>query len=181
MRVESMGGAPMTTTPRFDQVQRIHHDLSQAVRQADRPQPLDLGGGGELSACDVLPESFSFAEPIEELLDVYLRNFTGRGIPKSRPVQPVNMHLLFTAHELDEGAHLPLHVPTFGICRVCGGSGTAGFSVCDRCQGQGFTEQIRTINVPIPPHTPQGTLIPVSLRTVGVDNLYLSIHVSLQD
>ena len=170
-------------TPRLDRVQVIHHDLSQGRREGDQPPAVDLAtlpGTWELGTLDLLSDSLEFLSAVEELVETYLRNFTGRGIPKSRPVHTVNVNVLLTPEQMEEGWHLPIRVPTFDICPYCGGSGVPGFYRCDQCRGEGFTEQIRTADVVVRQHVGQGAVIPVSLQPMGIDNLYLNIHVSLQ-
>ena len=168
----------MTSRPRLDQVQQSHHDLSRGIRPPEHPQHVDLSRGGQTDSFDLLSQA-SVMPAFEELLDTYMRNFTGLEIPKSKPVNVVHVHVLLRPEELDEGTHIAIQVPTFGICPCCGGSGRAGFYVCDLCQGEGFTERMRTARVPVPPQTTQGTQIPVSLNPAGVENLYLNVGVYL--
>ncbi len=169
----------MTGTPRLERIQLSHRDLSRASRQRDEGVAGWQAAEWELGSFDLFSESLGFAPSFEELLDTYLQNFTGRNIPKSRPVRAVNVHVVLTPEQLEEGAHLPISAPVFRICRCCGGSGSAGYSICEPCLGQGFSEEIRSAEVLIPAHSAQGQVIPLSLRHLGISNLYLNIHVSL--
>ncbi|HEX2971237.1 MAG TPA: hypothetical protein VHP11_02820 [Tepidisphaeraceae bacterium] len=171
----------MTFTPHLDDVQRIHHDLSQPALTSlpSIPMPADRPASQSLPELLLFSESLAYAPSFEEMLDVYLQNFTGRGIPKSHPIHTVNLDVILSREELAGRSHLPIRVPLFHICDRCGGSGRAGFFGCDRCNGAGILEELRTLDVIIPPIGPEGAIIPLSLRHLGIENLNVNLRIAV--
>jgi hypothetical protein len=166
----------MFTTPDLENVQRVHHDLSKSMR-------VRRGAVAEAKPVQALPlELFStmpeYAPSLEEILDKYLRNFTGR-LPKSRSAQALNVIVILSPEQLIDDVHLPVRVPLFHICQRCGGSGRAGFFGCEKCEGAGIIEEIRTLDILIPAHTPQGAALPLSLEHLGIENLHLNVQVAV--
>ncbi|MGE5610110.1 MAG: hypothetical protein ACM359_12720 [Bacillota bacterium] len=164
----------MTITPHFDEIlQRLQEVPIQPAEFLPRPIPPSE------KIPDVLffSESLHYTPSLEELLDIYLRNYTGRGIPKSHHVHAVNLDVVLSSDELAGRTHLPIRVPVFQVCDRCGGSGHAGFFGCDKCNGAGIMEETRTLDVIIPPIGPEGVTIPVSLKHLGIENLRLNLRV----
>jgi DnaJ-class molecular chaperone len=70
-----------------------------------------------------------------------------------------------------------LSVPAFRLCPTCDGTGRTGFYACDDCAGRGMFQEQRQVDVIVPRNVHDGTVIPVSLRHLGVNGLYLNVHV----
>lgn len=168
----------MMTHPDLEHLRRTYLDLSQRIGlRESRRESVAAFGGEDLRPRELFGRTAEYAPSLEEILDTYLRNYTGRNIPKSRRVQALNLEVVLSEEELREGAHLPLRVPIFEACPRCEGTGHAGFFTCDRCGGEGIMTGIHRIDVLIPAGTREGTVIPLSLRQLGVGNLWINLHV----
>jgi hypothetical protein len=164
----------MMIAPHFDEIlQHLHQD----VIQPSEPMPGPISSGQKIPDVLFFSESLQYAPSLEEILDTYLRNYTGRGVPKSHHVDTVNLDVVLSRDELAGRSHLPIRVPVFQVCDRCGGSGHAGFFGCDKCNGAGILEEIRTLDVIIPPIGPEGATIPLSLKHLGVENLQLNLRI----
>lgn len=119
--------------------------------------------------------------PVEELAAVLLRNFTGRGTPKSQPVRDVGLELILTPEEAARGGAFALEIPAPEVCAVCEGTGGTGYFACDACGGEGSGWASHRIDVLIPRHAGDGTIIPVSLHPLGVRNLRLNVRVRIAE
>ena len=127
-------------------------------------------------------ESFqSFRPSREEILSAYRRNFTGRDIPKSRPRREVRVEVVVSPEQARLGGRLPFEIPIARQCDLCAGTGRTGFYHCDGCDGSGLIWQSNQLDVLLPRPVRDGTVIPVSLQHLGVQNLYLSIRVLVAD
>lgn len=164
----------MMITPHLDEMlQRLEDDRLQ---MAGLTRHFSMSPQA-IPAVFLFSESLHYNPSVEEMLDTYLRNYTGRGLPKSHHTHVVNLDLVISPNDLAGRTHLPVHVPLFHICDRCGGSGHAGFFGCDKCDGAGIIEEFRTIDVIIPPIGPEGASIPVSLKHLGVENLQLNLRI----
>ena len=120
----------------------------------------------------------TYSPTLEELFDRFTQNFTGWRVPKANPVREVNMEVVMPPETAAAGGALvPVEIPAYDACPTCGGTGRAGYSACDACAGEGLVLRARTIDVPVPPGTRDGTRIPVSLAPMGVRNLVLNVVV----
>ena len=169
----------------FDAAQEAFDTLSHTARRADHDRALLAE---DAAAADDLPHdltppinlfsSFDTHRPSRQVLfDLLRRNFTGRGIPKSRPVHAVVVELVLSPQQAARGGRVPIDVPVAGVCTRCNGTGTTGYSPCDACDGHGLFWDAARVDVLLSPHVGDGTTIPVSLRHLGVENLYLNVNV----
>ncbi len=156
-----------------DPVERERHNRELARHQSPphpprpmRPRPLDLFGSFQ-----------HYAPSFDDLFNILLQNFTSRHRPKSQRPRELNVEILLTPAEATAGGHLPMTVPVFTPCPNCQGAGQTGFFVCPECAGHGIFENSAPIDVLIPRQVRDGTTIPVSLRHLGIANLYLNIHI----
>lgn len=104
---------------------------------------------------------------------------TGFGVPKSGRVEALLVDLLLTAAEARRGTVVPLEVQVPEPCPSCG-----GFSflfVCPRCDGQGQILVRKHVGIPIPSGVRMGEELDVSLREVGIRNVFLRLHVSVTE
>jgi DnaJ-class molecular chaperone len=119
-----------------------------------------------------------YAPSIDEIFDRWMQNFNGR-MPKAHPPRELNLELAVSTEEAARGGHVEIDVPVASICHVCDGSGVSGFFNCDSCDGHGMSWQSVRVDVLLRPTTRDGTVIPVSLRGVGVSNMYLNVHIRI--
>ena len=112
----------------------------------------------------------------EEILQSLFNGLNGQHIPKSQPVHNVNLDVMLSSEQLRRGAAISLEIPISQICARCSGSGQAGFFECDACAGHGLFWHSRRLDVMIPGNSRDGTSRPISLRDVGVTNMYLTLR-----
>ena len=92
-------------------------------------------------------------------------------------MRELNLELMLSSEEAERGGHFSIDVPVGHVCERCEGTGSTGFFQCDLCDGRGMTWQAARVIVFISPTTRDGTVIPISLRHLGVKNLFLNVHV----
>ena len=126
---------------------------------------------------------FSSAESVrpsfEAMYDRFRRNFTGVGIPQSEGLEALNIEVLLTSEEARHGCVLPIGIPVFQRCPVCGGSGHDWLFPCLACGQQGTIEQEQVVRVPIPPITRSGGIVEMPLQGLGIHNFCLRLHLFL--
>ncbi|HTL28067.1 MAG TPA: DnaJ domain-containing protein [Tepidisphaeraceae bacterium] len=169
---------------RFMQIKDAYETLSNSARRNDHNR--------ELMNAPVEPDFVeSFFEPATDLLNAFERyspsrhdlrdtieqNFTRDHLPKSKVVRELTVEALLTPEEAAHGGSVPIDFPVADVCTICKGTGTTGHFLCDSCGGQGIDWHSQRIDVIIPAHTDDGTSIPVSLKHLGVTNLYLTVLV----
>jgi molecular chaperone DnaJ len=106
-----------------------------------------------------------------------LRNFTGRGIPKGERLEGLNVEVQLSPEEAIRGGVIRIGVPVFTPCTLCLGAGRNWGFLCPACMGQGIVEDEGVVAVRIPPRVPQGTILEVPLRGLGLRNFYLRLHI----
>ena len=127
-------------------------------------------------------DSFQAVRPsLDELLDYYRRNFSTRHATKSQPVRELTVDVIVSPEQFAQARCLPFEIPVARACEVCQGTGRTGFFHCDGCDGSGLLWETATVDVIVPRHAREGTVIPVSLAPLGVHNLYLRVRVHLAD
>lgn len=125
-------------------------------------------------------ESFhTFTPSKEEIEGIYRRNFTGRDIPKSKPYRELNIEIVLSPEQALVTERLPFEVPLASRCNLCMGTGRTGFFDCECCDGQGLTWETARLDIIVPRPLRDGVAIPVSLRHLGVRNLYMNVHVRI--
>src|SRR4051794_16322176 len=146
----------------------------------DRPFPISpvTPGSLPLRSPMALMSAFETYEPsVDALWRQFEDNFEPAHAPKSQPMRELNLELTLAAEEAHRGGHFSIDVPVGQICGRCEGSGTTGFFDCDLCEGHGMRWETARVIVFISPSTRSGTSIPISLRHLGVKNLFLNVHV----
>jgi molecular chaperone DnaJ len=152
---------------------RFYHDLALHHAGLNEPQPQSVTD----DPVDLI-RSFESHQPTrEEIEEQFARNFTGRGVPKSHPVRELMVELTISPDAAKRGGRLPIDVPVARVCQRCDGTGSTGFMPCDDCDGRGLFWDTARVDVLLPPPVRDGTVIPVSLKHLGIDNLYLLVHV----
>jgi molecular chaperone DnaJ len=176
---------PHSAPPRFQAVveayrvlgdgeERRHYDAQRATRGPAPAAPLALLGS--LSLDDFVAPASEHARMGERLA----RNFTGRHVPKSEHLEPLELDLVLSVDEAARGGVLRLGVPTFTRCAQCAGTGHDWLFSCFGCQGQGVVEVEEPVSVHIPPGVASGTHFLVPLRHLGIQNVYLDLAVHVR-
>lgn len=170
----------------FDRLQDAYDTLAHPARKADYDR--------QLSLADELRQEGRRAEPLfglpvdlfgqfenvrpgtEEILAHVLGNFTGH-TPKSHPTRELNVELVLSPQQAQRGGTAPMVVPVARVCGTCGGTGRAGFFMCERCEGHGTTWQKARVDIAIPRNVQSGAVVETSLHHLGIRNMWLKTHV----
>jgi molecular chaperone DnaJ len=178
------GAANSGNAGRFDAVTEAGSTLTSTARRADHDRTLATEGARPAGPAPLCPApidlfgAFDTYRPSPDAIrSHWLQNFTGRGIPKSQPVRELVVELLLAPAEAERGGSVPIHVPVAHVCPGCAGTGSAGFYACDACDGHGVSWQTARVDVLVPAGVADGTTIPISLRHLGVRNLFLNVQV----
>jgi len=146
--------------------------MHPAVRY--QPEPLVPAG---LS----LFHDFEVTQPsAAEVFEHILRSFTEGALPKSRRLDALALELLLSADEAARGGVVEIGVPVFYPCQACHGAGRLEAS-CDDCDGRGMAEEEEQVRLAIPPFVPDGTVLRVPLRGLGIHSMYLQVAVRVGD
>jgi molecular chaperone DnaJ len=152
---------------------RLQHDMALHGTDARKPEPKSVTP----EPVDLM-RSFETHRPgRDELQDQFAKNFTGRRVPKSRPVRELTVELTISPDAAARGGRLPIDVPVAQRCGPCEGTGSTGVMPCPECAGHGLLWDVARVDVLLSPPVQNGMVIPVSLRHLGVQNTYLSVHV----
>jgi DnaJ-class molecular chaperone len=116
---------------------------------------------------------------LEPLYERFLRNFTGKGIPKGERLQSLNVEVVLSDEEAMRGGILSVGVPVFFTCGHCAGSGRDWLFPCVNCNAQGIIEEERAVRVYIPLMTPDRSVIEVPIHGLGIDNFYLRLQIRI--
>ena len=87
------------------------------------------------------------------------------------------MQVILSPEEAARGGVAQIRVPVFYPCPTCGGSGQDGLFSCASCEGQKMIEEEESVRVQIPPMVRDYTLVEVSMRGLGLHNLYLQLSI----
>jgi DnaJ-class molecular chaperone len=156
-----------------DRERRFHHDVALQQAGANVPEPPSVSG----EPVDLMRSFESHKPTRERIRDEFARNFTGQGVPKSHPVRELTVELTITPDAAAQGGRLPIDVPVARVCTRCGGTGSTGFMPCDDCDGHGLFWDVARVDVLLAPPVRDGTVVPVSLKHLGIDSLYLRVLV----
>ena len=132
------------------------------------PEPLAVFG-----APDEIRPSF------EALLERFLRNFTGRAVPKAERPEGLTCNVVLSSEEAARGGVLPIQVPVFAHCPTCSGTGRSWYFPCIDCGATGIVEEPATIRIRIPPGVRAGSRFAASLADLGIGNLVLEVLVRI--
>lgn len=151
--------------------QKLERAENGDVVVSSRPAPLVR------EPVNVLGNPQSIRPSFEAMVDRFLRNFSGLGVPKSERLEGLNFEVHLTPEEARRGCVVPIGVPVFSQCPECGGSGRDWISPCAFCQQQGLIEDEQIVDVEIPPMSPSGSIFEIPLQGLGIHNFYLRLQV----
>jgi molecular chaperone DnaJ len=115
----------------------------------------------------------------EALVERLLRNFTGLGIPKGEQREGLQVEIILTPEEERRGGILPLGIPIFSPCSVCGGSGREWLFPCTYCREQGMIKEEKRVRLHLPPMVRDGTIIEMPIGGLGIHNFYLRLMIRI--
>jgi molecular chaperone DnaJ len=156
-----------------DELRRAEHGGVVNVRRAPR-QPVVREPVTILGNPDGIRPSF------EAMVDRFVRNFTGVGVPKSERLEGLDFEVLLNSDEAARGCVVPVGVPVFTRCPHCRGSGYDWASPCAYCWRQGIIERQALLRIRIPALTPSGSTYEIPLQGLGIHNFYLRLHVFVE-
>lgn len=182
---------------------RLFQDIVEAYQVLSDPEKRRLynqglrhaEGRGEEPPEPIVPEQWPQPEPLapepvstlrgfhtfqpsfESLLNRFRRNFTGIGVPKAERLEALNVEVVLSPNEALRGGVIPLGVPVFYPCSVCGGSGHDWVFPCTYCHQQGIIEEEGLIRIRIPPMVSDGTIVEVPIRGLGIHNFYVRLYI----
>jgi len=145
----------------------------RAGQTAGPAEPLLSGSVSVMGDPDTARPSF------EELFERIARNFTHLGEPKWEHPEGLDFELIMSPEEARRGVVIPFEVPVFRICAGCEGRGRTWLGACDACDGSGRRADRSELRVEVPGGVRDGTVIERSLAGLGVENLYLRLHVRI--
>ena len=129
------------------------------------------------SPVDLMTDFETYRPGIDDLWQQFKNNFSLKHAPKSQHPRELNVSLMLSPHDAMLGGHYSIDVPVGHVCDRCDGSGSTGVFECDLCSGHGMSWQTARVIVFIPQQVRDATVIPISLRHLGVNNLFLNVHV----
>jgi hypothetical protein len=94
-------------------------------------------------------------------------------------LESLNAEVRLSPYEALQGVMVPVGIPGFVRCAVCGGSGRDWYSWCLACQGQGMVESEHTVHMRIPPRVEEGTVVEAPLHGLGIHNFFLRLHIRI--
>ncbi len=186
----------------FQDIIEAYRTLSDPAKRASYDQGLDHGSPYPESSvekkvrygtpCDdveiepLLPErgryhvgsSFPrsmFEDIFENVLGSFLKPSSG-----SRRARPLNLLVELTEMDAWRGVVCLVELPVFWPCEECKGCGRKGLDPCSVCDESGLVEERRTVRVPIPAGVRDRSVLNLSVRGLGVHNLYLSLHIRVK-
>lgn len=106
-----------------------------------------------------------------------LRSFTQSEVSPEEPAQSFTIQVILSPEEAVRGGVAQIRTPVFYPCPTCGVSGQEWLFSCPSCKGQKMLEEEESVRVQIPPLVRDDTLVEVSMRGLGLHNLYLRLSI----
>jgi DnaJ-class molecular chaperone len=168
---------------RFMQIRDAYETLSNSASRNRHNRMLVHSQAEERSdsifdtAFELLSGFERYSPSQQEIRESIEQNFTQHHLPKSMVQRELTVEVLMSPEQAARGGSVPIDFPVAHVCHTCNGTGVAGFYLCDDCGGQGMDWESQRIDVLIPANVNDGTNIPVSLKHLGVNNLFLNVLV----
>lgn len=128
----------------------------------------------------VVGDPYSVRPSFDALLERFVRNFTGAGVPKSERPEGLTLEVILTPAEAARGVEVPVGVPRAAACAACDGMGRQWLVACAACAGTGVIVAEAVVRITIPPLVRPNSIFEVPLAGLGVHNLYLRLLVRIE-
>ncbi len=168
-----------------EQRKSYNRGLDQIEARKEKASPVIVTGyGQEVETLVPGPVSLirdfqSSASPLESLFERFIRNFTGREVPKAEKLESLTVEIILSPDEALRGGRLPLSVPVAYPCPNCSGTGRIWPFQCGQCLGSGLIKEEETVMISIPPRVRSGSLFEIPLIGLGIHNLYLNVLIRI--
>lgn len=129
----------------------------------------------------IFADSHAVHPSFEALAERFLRNFTGRGVPKAEKPEALSVEVILTPEEAASGGVLSIGVPVHEVCWTCGGTGRDWLFSCSRCAGAGTLSRMQPVQIRIPRAISLGLMPEVSLDALGISNLFLRLRIRVSN
>lgn len=161
-----------------DPAKRRAHNVE--LRRAAPAFPVEQKGPPPLASepISILRERDAIRPSFDALFEHLLRNFAGP--PKAARLEGLHLEVVLSPSEALRGVELPVGVPVFRACPRCAGTGREWLFPCLRCSEQGWVEEQEAVRIRIPEGVQHGTVLDVALGSLGIRNLFLRLHVSVE-
>lgn len=159
--------------------------LDQIEGRKEKASPVIVTGyGQELEPLvpglvSLIRDFQSSASPLESIFERFIRNFTGREVPKAEKLESLTVEIILSPDEALQGGRLPLSVPVAYPCPSCSGTGRIWPFQCGQCLGRGLIQEEETVMISIPPRVRSGSLFEIPLIGLGIHNLYLNVLIRI--
>ena len=165
------------TTGAFQEVAEAYRILSDPQLRRDYNNKLTRGADGDVGPRRRRPPEPLVREPLTILgHPETIRPSFEALYDQGEKLEGLNFEILLSPEESVHGCTVPVRVPVFLCCPECGGSGRDWVFPCAFCQQQGIVESEQTVRIRIPPMSPPGSVIEIPLQGLGIQNLYLRLH-----
>jgi DnaJ-class molecular chaperone len=118
--------------------------------------------------------------PFGSLVERRSWTFTRSGRSTAERLEGLTLEVILTPEEAARGVAVPIGVPGLHRCPDCGGTGHVWRFPCWSCGDQGVIATERIVRITIPPLIRSGLVIEGPLHALGIDNLYLRLHVRIE-
>lgn len=117
--------------------------------------------------------------PFEALAERFLRNFTGKDVPKAERPESLTAEIILSRDEALRGGRLPLTVPVAFPCPACDGTGVVWPFRCSPCGGRGLIENEESLTIQIPAGVRSGSRFEIPLTGLGIHNFFLRVLIRI--
>lgn len=140
----------------------------------DEPEPLVP------ERVDVLRGFGLGSPPIAEVLGRFVEGFSRPSQRMGRQrMEPLVLEVTLDRRQAAYGGWLPLRIPVFRPCGACHGSG-GSWDACESCGGSGLVLEHRPVTIRLPSGVPDGAVLQIPLRGLGIHNMFLEIHLRVR-
>ena len=150
---------------------RSGHAGMMHVEPRGRPEPIR-----RRPPVKVIDDFATVRPSVGEILDHIAQNFFGFHQKSRGSRRYLGVEVVLDRTEAFFGVSLPIEVPVYARCDLCGGSG-GDWGVCASCHGYGMAETSRTVAVEIASGTRTGERHQIDLRSAGIENLVLDVTI----
>ena len=116
---------------------------------------------------------------VEKFFDRLFNDFTQRrpGYRRFHGRKVLDVEVVLSHEEAAGGGVLPLWYPAVAQCRLCGGAGLAGRSICSACRGHGVVVSKKAVRIRLPAGVSDGSMFEVTIDDPGTPGIVLRLHI----